>query len=163
METTHEHSELEQELRALRPRAMAPESRQRIEAACREATTTPEMGNVVRPWCDRARVLQRIAAALFIGVSGLVVWSVTRPGAGSGPATASRDPASDAFEMVAADTTVVAKRQHAAAVMAEDGEPVEGVEYELVDRVEWQRAKGSERFIMERPRREVIFTAAPCY
>lgn len=164
METTHEHGELEQELRSLRPRAVAPETRQRIAEAAEQATAGEASPRVIRPAFGRMRLLQRVAAVLFVSVGGLCLWLVMRGQPdGEGTPVAATRPEVDAFEMVSLDTTVLAKRRQETLLEVADKEPMEGVEYDLVDRVEWQRAKGSERFIMERPRREVIFTAAPCY
>ena len=151
-------SAIEEALMRLRPVALSERTRARL---------ADDLAAVRFPVaCSRSAAWLRLAAAAILAVAGLafLAWRV-RSGSISAPvreaAVADAATATE-IEPVAARTVLVERRDEGI-VTGPDFAPVRMIRCDLVDHMEWRNRAGHERYIMTRPRKEMLFISCDTY
>ena len=157
--------QLEHRLRSLKPRPVSRDLRASIAAEL-ETVQFP-----ARSWYQSAAFWSRAAAVLALAVGALALWMINRQKTADSPAvvvaasapaegsSAGREPE---FEPV--DVRTVLVQQHDDGVVAEpDFAPAHKFTRDLVDHMEWRSNRGRDRYILTRPRKEVMFVSMDTY
>ena len=152
-------AEIETRLKALAPRRLSPEARTRIAAQLRQDAAPAQA------WFRAPRLWLRAAAALALATGALAVWLRSQHLSESHPATAvasTARPTTAVYEPVTAKTVLV-KRRDEGIVTGPDFAPARQITCDLVDHMEWRSQSGRERYILTRPRKEVMFVSCETY
>jgi hypothetical protein len=155
--------DIERQLKNLVPRPLSPEVKARIAERLRSVEPAP-----ARLWFRMSSVWLRAAAVLALAVGTLALWMHGRRMSESHPATVVASTASTAspvtavYEPVTAKTVLV-KRQDEGIVTGPDFAPARQITCDLVDHMEWRSQSGRERYILNRPRKEVVFVSCETY